>query len=717
MADDDGSTPTGKARRRSRRATLPRSPARARTAATTATTPTTATDDTDDTDDDTDDTDDTDDGDDDTDGDVVTEYQYDDGSFEYYTRVTNTYEQEYAQQFRLSSGGTVAHVTACFIIDPDEDSSSDLHLSVHFYRDTAGIPGDRISSYDATGTIPERGVGRCIVVDRGDITTQELAEGATWIGIRWPGSSHGRWPSRARMGEDAGPGSRAGTVYTYRRSSTDEWRTWRFIPEDDELKAFAIRVGVRHGEGSSSDDGDGDGDDAPWHSVHLTWRGDTSTTMTGNLVVAVDDSRETLPRSASVEWRPSGTDGEKASIEGEPASIPRVPGVRVFRFDWSGLEPGASYDFQTIVDGQPLGAMRKFRTLRSDGGLRLASGGDMDVEPLSIMLMVQAARQSPDLFAFGGDLAYANGLPSNWRYWRRWLDNVSRALVTPSGHTIPLVVAIGNHEVNVGRTGGVSSSAPAIQQAPFYLTLFAQNQGGANSPARNGGPTFFRRGLGPVGAIYVLDSGHVVPHEDQAAWLEERLREDAGLPNRIALYHVPLYPAHRSFQTDLSAAGRSAWEGVFDQGRLTVGLENHDHVFKRTHPIRLGQRVQAGEGVLYLGDGSMGVDPRSVDAGRWYLARVQSEPHFWLADLSLAGATYRAFDRHGRVFDTVSTGGVVASSSNASVDRPLPDRTAIAPASPVPFKPFLVQEKGRTSGRGLAVEQPSATDRPSRAAA
>ena len=32
------------------------------------------------------------------------------------------------------------------------------------------------------------------------------------------------------------------------------------------------------------------GGEPPWHSVHLTWQGDTSTTMTVNLVVEADGS-------------------------------------------------------------------------------------------------------------------------------------------------------------------------------------------------------------------------------------------------------------------------------------------------------------------------------------------------------------------------------------------------------------------------------------------
>ena len=378
--------------------------------------------------------------------------------------------------------------------------------------------------------------------------------------------------------------------------------------------------------------------------------------MTVNLVVEADGVGERLPRSAGLEWRPSGSDREPYSISGEPVEIPGVPDVRVYRFALRGLEPGASYDFRIALDERPAVGWRSFRTLPREGPVRMAAGGDVGAEPLSLALLAQAARQSPHLLAIGGDLAYANGLTSNWPRWRAWLEHVTEALVTPEGHTVPLVLAIGNHEVNVGRAGGVPASAPAEQKAPFYLSLFAQNQNGGGS-RKDGGATYFRRGLGSVGALYVLDSDHLVPYEDRAVWLAERMAEDVGLPTRLALYHVPLYPAHRSYEG--SADGRDAWEETFHKGRLTAAFENHDHVFKRSHPIRLGEIAGAGEGVLYLGDGCMGQDARTVDLEeRWYLARSASEPHFWTAELSSEGATFRALDEEGRLLDLVSTGDV-----------------------------------------------------------
>lgn len=434
----------------------------------------------------------------------------------------------------------------------------------------------------------------------------------------------------------------------------------------------------------------GSGGEPPWHSVHLTWQGDTSTTMTVNLVVEAEGSGQRLPRSANVEWRPSGSQDEPVVVSSEPAEIGGVPDVRVYRFPIRDLEPGAGYDFEILLDGRSAGPARSFRTVPDEGPVRLAAGGDVGAEPLSLALLTEAARRSPHMLVIGGDLAYANGLVSRWPRWRTWLEYVTEALVTPEGHTVPLVLAIGNHEVNVGRDGGVPASAPAERKAPFYFGLFGQNQAGGGLP-EEGGATFFRRDLGSVGALYVLDSGHLVSHQHQAAWLAAHLEADADLPNRLALYHVPLYPAHRSYEG--SARGREAWEEVFHRGRLTVALENHDHVLKRSHPIRLGEVVGEGEGVLYLGDGCMGMDARTVDPEeRWYIERSASEPHFWMAELSDEGSVFRAFDEEGRLLDLVTTGEVETPPDAGSVELEI-DRVIAADAAllPGPASPPLTQ--------------------------
>lgn len=71
-------------------------------------------------------------------------------------------------------------------------------------------------------------------------------------------------------------------------------------------------------------------------------------------------------------------------------------------------------------------------------------------------------------------------------------------------------------------------------------------------------------------------------------WLEDKLSVN-NRPNKLAVYHVPLYPSFRPYDTALSAEMREKWGPVFDKYSLTVALENHDHDYKRTKPLKNGE--------------------------------------------------------------------------------------------------------------------------------
>jgi acid phosphatase type 7 len=61
-------------------------------------------------------------------------------------------------------------------------------------------------------------------------------------------------------------------------------------------------------------------------------------------------------------------------------------------------------------------------------------------------ILKQAASLSPSFFAIGGDIGYANAFSSCYYRWDQFFRDVETLLVTPSGHMIPILTCIGNHE-------------------------------------------------------------------------------------------------------------------------------------------------------------------------------------------------------------------------------------------------------------------------------
>jgi len=367
-------------------------------------------------------------------------------------------------------------------------------------------------------------------------------------------------------------------------------------------------------------------------NVLLTWRGDTSTTMTVNF-----QCNEPLPGAVryDVESRNGEAGAYAWSVEAEPRAIDRIEGRWFYTAELTGLEPGGTYYFVAGTDEGGYSREYKFKTLDESGPVRFAQGGDQHVLLLSRKLMKNAALHEPDFGIIGGDIAYANGEPGSLWIWDLWHFNYRHGFVTPDGYLVPLMFAIGNHEVN-------DLEGPPEARAPYFYELL--NQADTSN---------FVRTVGEDNVFVFLDSSHTQPHEAQAAWLDEVLQQHADIPHKFAVYHVPLYPSHRDFNDGRSVAGREHWGPLFDAYGVDIGFEHHDHTFKRSKRITGGELDP--EGVLYLGDGSMGVPPRSADnQGAWYLEKASGRPHVWIVDTDEAGIRARAIDRENEVFDEVA---------------------------------------------------------------
>lgn len=396
---------------------------------------------------------------------------------------------------------------------------------------------------------------------------------------------------------------------------------------------------------------------APRH-VYLTWQGDTSRTITVNYQTLEPTQASTVhydtkPRNG----RPSDY---RYAATGSAHQIPGLAdGRKIHWVELRKLTPGKTYYF---VAGDPqhgYTAERKFRTMPADSrSLRFVIGGDMGVSSDVAALLQQAAKSSPAFGVVGGDIAYANDQQTNFSRWDAWLDHWETNMVTTAGFTIPMVLAIGNHEVRGG-------SATSPTNAQFYLRYFAQN----------GDRTYYSRTFGKNLALFLLDSGHLSRHEgEQAAWLDAELSALRKVPTRFAAYHVPLYPSVRAYDGAGSVAGRKAWLPIFDRHHLTAAFEHHDHAFKRTHLLRENKPDPGG--TLYLGDGCWGMGARNVDAKRrWYEAKAASIQHFWCVDVDQWGAEYRAINKAGQIFDVYPPDAAGASEAEKvyeSLPKPQP---------------------------------------------
>ena len=298
--------------------------------------------------------------------------------------------------------------------------------------------------------------------------------------------------------------------------------------------------------------------------------------------------------------------------------------------EFTGLQPDTQYRFQIEGDDEVYSFKTAPRTLNNN--IRFLTGGDLDVSEATDRLHRLAAARAPLFAVLGGDLAYANGV--QWPKWPLFLKSWSKLMRTAQNQLIPVVCAIGNHEVLFGYNQTRNS-------APYFYALFDDLFTNRNYTVID---------FGAYLSIFLLDSGHTSNlGPNQTSWFESELNRRFQTLYRIPIYHVPAYPAHREFENRGSTLVRNTWTPLIDKYKIPFVFENHDHVYKRTHKLKNFKRDENGS--IYIGDGAWGQSTREVYPDRWYIDVAKSKRHFIEVDLSAQNAEIRAIDIDGEVID------------------------------------------------------------------
>lgn len=406
---------------------------------------------------------------------------------------------------------------------------------------------------------------------------------------------------------------------------------------------------------------------APPLAVYLTWQRDPARTMTIHWHSAwVDGFRDTV-----LEFRAASApvDGPWRRAEGRSQPLPFTARM-VHTVELTQLAPDTAYVFRlgtlrtreksSELDFLPDGTEHRFRTLPAtlSRPVRFVSGGDANVglftenkvsnEYQFAAMCRAAAARDPEFALLGGDIAYVNNEPKAVTKWFDFLRLWGEAMRAPDGRLIPVVPAIGNHEVH-GDAHEVRGGAPERGVRPERASLFYAMFAFPGTPGYN------VLDFGDYLSVVSLDSFHTNPVPGaQADWLRATLTARPRVPWIVPIYHVPAYPAHRAFSGAVSQAIRANWTPLFDAARVRFVFENHDHVYKVTHPLRAGKTDPAG--TTYLGDGAWSVTTRVVSGvdKAPYLARAWSRNHVFVVTLRADRADFSAVDPKGEEFDTFS---------------------------------------------------------------
>lgn len=364
-------------------------------------------------------------------------------------------------------------------------------------------------------------------------------------------------------------------------------------------------------------------------ALYLQWQRDPTTTMTIHW-------HSTGEARTAVYFRPLG------EVEWDMAlgyAKPLIGSERlVHTVELQELAPATDYEFCF----RPGERVFKFRTMPKDLSqpVRFVTGGDVYherkwMDPMNDL----AGKLDPAFVVFGGDLAYAHG-GTNDEKITRWFDYFASwktNAVAPDGRLIPMLVTIGNHEVK-------DSFRQPLEKARSFYTLFSL-------PGPQG---YACLDFGKYLSLLLLDSDHTHTIAGaQTDWLREQLAARRRIPHVIPVYHTPGYPGYRTEDGTQAKEVRAHWCPLFDRYGVKVVFENHDHCFKRTHPLREGKIDP--KGTIYLGDGAWGVGLRKPDPAKpkWYVAKSGEIRHLYLVTLYRDARHILAINESGEIFDEV----------------------------------------------------------------
>lgn len=355
-------------------------------------------------------------------------------------------------------------------------------------------------------------------------------------------------------------------------------------------------------------------------ALYLSWYDDPTTTIAIQWHTTPEEFGDTIHlQDADGAWAPFS--GEHHALE--PVVVHRVALI--------GLKPNTEYAF-TIGDNAKI---YRFRTAPADldEPVRFIIGGDVYAQAKLFRRMSQTVLENqPRFIVLGGDLAYAihtHPLRSPLKRWLAFLRDWKDYMIDAEGHVIPFLVVPGNHDVS-------SSNYETF----FTLFAFPQKQ------------LYRAVDFGSYLSLILLDTGHFQPIEGrQALWLDKTLAARTQVPYRFAVYHEAAYPSYYPYFGATPVKIRTHWVPLFEKYHLLAAFENHNHAFKRTHPIKAGQIDP--DGVVYLGDGSWGATPRKTN-DQWYLAKKNRKNNILLVELTAQEASIQAFDLFNNSLDKIN---------------------------------------------------------------
>lgn len=325
--------------------------------------------------------------------------------------------------------------------------------------------------------------------------------------------------------------------------------------------------------------------------VRIIWTSDPTTTATVAWTTdqSGDRSRVRIREDANDEWAEFASDRDEQYVG--KIEHGKAPYLHVAHLQ--NLKPGTRYHVICETDNT-LSSEYYFVTAPDDDQpFALLYGGDSrsginerkDINRMMARMVAEQAKAGrPEILALahGGDYV-VNGPQLD--LWLAWLTH--HELTTGSdGRLVPIIPARGNHDMGL----------------PF-------NQVFAFPPDDE---NYYAISFGKTLRLATLNT-EVSTAGDQRQWLASDLEAERWQHRwYVAQYHKPAFPAVK-----IPSGALPNWVPLFDEYSIDLACEADGHVIKRTPPLKNLKVDPAG--VVYIGEGGLGVGQRTPKTHRWFL--------------------------------------------------------------------------------------------------
>lgn len=391
----------------------------------------------------------------------------------------------------------------------------------------------------------------------------------------------------------------------------------------------------------------------PSETTYLTWKSNPDTTMVVQWISEKSQENGLVLFRKVIDNKNSWSE-----VNGSFEAFSNMPQLLLHQTEIKNLQPNTLYEFRLAVED--FQTPRYFLTMPNEltNPIRFVVGGDMYHDNHGTDSMKKTCRQSantnPHFALIGGDIAYAFSHSFSKEKPDRWIDWLkawSSTMTTKDNRVIPVIAAVGNHDVE-----GHYNQTP--NQAKTFRSLFPTT----------GRQTYGVIDFGRYLSLFLLDSGHACSIQSQSKWLEDALKMRQETYYKFAIYHVPAYPSVRSLKNSQSVAIRRHWVPIFEKWGIEMAFEHHDHAYKRTYPLIQGK--QNPHGIIYVGDGAWSVDktrqPSLSNKNNPYLAKFASVRHFILMTLKQEEKQIQTISDSGQIVDELTIENTILETATAN---------------------------------------------------